>query len=882
MSAHVTEPLNIDYIMRKIHDAGDLNARNLANLSTPLPPQGTADVLNTIGSWDNILTQFGAWTYAQIQSILTSWAQITNSAALGLIDFTQYVTNRVFSAISGTITWAQNCFSTWATLLSQIGAATVAQITTILTSTTNVVSALGNWTWAQITKSASDVMGTISSWANILTQVGAMTVAQITTLLTSTANVISALGNWTWSQITKSASDVMGTISTWANILTQVGAMTVAQITTHLTSWANVISALGSWTTSQISTMLTSWAQMVTAMGNIAWSQISATAANLMSTISSWANILSQVGSLTVGQILTALTSWTQVTDPNALGTIPGGKIANATITNAQIANATITAANIANATITATQIANATITSAQIASATITAANIANATITAIQIANATITNAQIANATITATQIANATITEAQMSALSIGTPELIANAVTFAKIETAMQETLGQNHWTYFKEAEYLDFIDQYTTVVNDATASNGECIYRSSTAPTNTMWYGPYTTIPGGNYWAIYRLKVDNISSSSTVLTLDVHAARGVLNQRSIAPNQFSAALTWQTFGVLIEIRNNDTNIEIRGMNFQTGICGVYCDYVALLPSVLISGAMIENLSVTAANIANATITAAQIANATITAAQIANATITATQIANATITAAQIANATITAAQIANATITNLQIASGTIQFANVDTNFSTNVILDKSTILVGVDALLPYSTYAYSLITGANITLHKDYIQVSSGTTNTGESYISGWPNVWADNNPKFKVRFLLNSLPTNTDYVLFGFIDNTTNKYGMYFVVQNDSGTYNLYRVTNWSTPGQIKVKLQSISLNTYYILEFRTIDTWIYWYINGTQVDSGQPGWGSSTGLILQDLFIDWDDHATSNNVQATFLKWKAMDDW
>jgi hypothetical protein len=102
------------------------------------------DVMTTISSWANILTQVGAQTYAQIKTMLTSWAQITNSTALGLIDFATYISNRVFSAMSGTITWAQNCFTTWATLLTQVGAQTSAQITTMLTNWATVITALGN------------------------------------------------------------------------------------------------------------------------------------------------------------------------------------------------------------------------------------------------------------------------------------------------------------------------------------------------------------------------------------------------------------------------------------------------------------------------------------------------------------------------------------------------------------------------------------------------------------------------------------------------------------------------------------------------------------------------------------------------------------------
>lgn len=289
-----------------------------------------SDILGTIASWANVISEFGAWTAGQFTSILTSWATVVTD--LG---------NLAWSQLTKTASDIMTVISSWANILSQVGAMTTAQITTALTNWANIITSLGAWTagqftsimtswatvvtdlgnlaWSQLTKTASDVMTTISSWANILTQVGGLAAGQITTMLTNWATVVTDLGNLAWNQLTKTASDIMGTISSWANILSEVGAMTTAQITTTLTNWANIITSLGAWSAGQFTSILTSWATVVTDLGNLAWSQLTKTASDVMTTISSWANILSQVGAMTTAQITATITNWANMI--TALGT---------------------------------------------------------------------------------------------------------------------------------------------------------------------------------------------------------------------------------------------------------------------------------------------------------------------------------------------------------------------------------------------------------------------------------------------------------------------------------------------------------------------------------------------------------------------------------
>lgn len=226
---------------------------------------------------------------------------------------------------------------------------------------------------------------------------------------------------------------------------------------------------------------------------------------------------------------------------------------------------------------------------------------------------------NPDIAYDAIHAEQILNATVQEAKLALLS----------VSWTKLSQNMQDTIGHERWTYFLEAEDPRILkaamgDPNTTIEDDATASAasgtpiGKMIQRLSTAPDNTMWYGPYTTIPGGNYWALYRLKVTNNSSSDIFLRVDAYCARGggytLLGYKDLHPNDFAAPNTWQIFAVPVEIRNNDTLIELRGMGFIHGKTTVCCDWVALIPMSKISTDVIDAYAITASKIAAGAITA----------------------------------------------------------------------------------------------------------------------------------------------------------------------------------------------------------------------------------------------------------------------------
>ena len=191
---------------------------------------------------------------------------------------------------------------------------------------------------------------------------------------------------------------------------------------------------------------------------------------------------------------------------------------------------------------------------------------------------------------------------------------TASRIKNAeVSWDKLTTDVKTKISATA-KWFSEAETgFSFVDSYTTIISDATASGELCIQRLSTAPTNTFFYGQYITMDAGNYWVLFRLKVASNASDANLVKIDCVCTRGSLGERQLHPNDFEQSNVWQTFAVPAEIRQNDTGIEFRGMNFQTGVTTIYCDYVAVIPMTKISTDLLEAYCVTAPKIAAGIIT-----------------------------------------------------------------------------------------------------------------------------------------------------------------------------------------------------------------------------------------------------------------------------
>ncbi len=152
------------------------------------------------------------------------------------------------------------------------------------------------------------------------------------------------------------------------------------------------------------------------------------------------------------------------------------------------------------------------------------------------------------------------------------------------------------------TFHDESNGLN-ANQGTTVISDAKANGGSCMFRPATADANTIWYGPYIPVTAGNYLLQARIKVSSNTSSSNLFILDAASQAGGVVHGAIwiTPNMFKANNEWQLITIPVAIPHGVTNFEMRGINFQPGITDVYFDYAQLIPSSL-SGLYSEELTI----------------------------------------------------------------------------------------------------------------------------------------------------------------------------------------------------------------------------------------------------------------------------------------
>jgi hypothetical protein len=138
-------------------------------------------------------------------------------------------------------------------------------------------------------------------------------------------------------------------------------------------------------------------------------------------------------------------------------------------------------------------------------------------------------------------------------------------------------------------FHDESNGLNVIDE-TTMVNDGNANGGTCMYRPAGAPGGTIWAGPYVPVAAGHYLFQTRMKVASNSSTANLFLLDIVSQYGMVVHGAIwiTPNMFKANNEWQLITIPVSIPNGISNLEMRGMAFQSGITDVYVDYVQLIP------------------------------------------------------------------------------------------------------------------------------------------------------------------------------------------------------------------------------------------------------------------------------------------------------
>ena len=150
-----------------------------------------------------------------------------------------------------------------------------------------------------------------------------------------------------------------------------------------------------------------------------------------------------------------------------------------------------------------------------------------------------------------------------------------------------------SFSQSISTIFQDESNGLNANQGTTMISDAKANGGTCMFRPATAGASAIWFGPYISVMAWDYLVQARIKVSSNTSTSGLFAIDVVSQAGSMTHSAmvITPIMFKASNEWQIITFPVAIPHGITNLEIRGMAFQPGISDVYFDYAQLIPSSL---------------------------------------------------------------------------------------------------------------------------------------------------------------------------------------------------------------------------------------------------------------------------------------------------
>ena len=157
-----------------------------------------------------------------------------------------------------------------------------------------------------------------------------------------------------------------------------------------------------------------------------------------------------------------------------------------------------------------------------------------------------------------------------------------------------------TLQKFGLIYFEEAESKS-IGSAGTIVDDPTASGGKAVKGTAGGSSGTIVFGPYRkNLRPGSYVVLYRLKVSDNTSASTIANINVFIggtdAPGTINSMDIRPIDFEEANKWQVFALPVELDKDaieDYNgVEFRVSSFDPTVgADLYVDWIAVVPATV---------------------------------------------------------------------------------------------------------------------------------------------------------------------------------------------------------------------------------------------------------------------------------------------------
>lgn len=123
--------------------------------------------------------------------------------------------------------------------------------------------------------------------------------------------------------------------------------------------------------------------------------------------------------------------------------------------------------------------------------------------------------------------------------------------------------------------------------YGEVVNDPTSTSGQVRAAHSTEEyIGQIVYGPYVTLPPGDYQVTFRLKSSKVTTSGPLAVLDATSGggRNILTRKQISTTDMSTD-TWQDVSLVFNLSALTQNVEFR-IEFSSGSADLYVDTIGL--------------------------------------------------------------------------------------------------------------------------------------------------------------------------------------------------------------------------------------------------------------------------------------------------------
>ncbi|MCJ7714047.1 DUF2079 domain-containing protein [Candidatus Bathyarchaeota archaeon] len=109
------------------------------------------------------------------------------------------------------------------------------------------------------------------------------------------------------------------------------------------------------------------------------------------------------------------------------------------------------------------------------------------------------------------------------------------------------------------------------DSGSLVVDNGVVSDGVLVHSKG---SGTFWYGPYVSLPAGDYVAKFWLKLDEPYNGSVIdLGISTNLGKQLVEILEIHSKNFTLIDTWQRFEVEFTLSNDSTAIEFPGLNVR---------------------------------------------------------------------------------------------------------------------------------------------------------------------------------------------------------------------------------------------------------------------------------------------------------------------